>query len=245
METEKELNKALSDIYSDLEKLQSAREQIEIVTESSNELTNSTSNLLKELKKFSNQILKEKSTNISQLTESLNDFENKINKISEKGNQSISEYIDSFKKQIVNVIEQFSNHIATNEKNLNAISNLTNEKIGVKIKEFENATKDLKINTEKSIEEIKTEAINKIEIQEQIISKTIAKIEDTNLKNIELISIITKYDIPKRLEDIDKKLAIQINQGNLNKKLLIIILSFFGFIGLIALFILYKVVWKL
>ena len=65
---EKELNKVLADIYSDLEKLQSAREQVEIVTESSKELTLVTSTLLKELKEFSNQFGKENSRSIYQLT---------------------------------------------------------------------------------------------------------------------------------------------------------------------------------
>jgi len=240
METEKELNRVLADIYSDLEKLQSAREQVEIVTESSKELTSVTSTLLKELKEFSNQFRKENSSNISQLTKSLNDFESKINKISEKGNQSINEYIFSFKKQIIGVIEQFSQQIANNEKNLNAISNLNNEKIGNKIEEFEKATKDLKINAENGIEEIKVVAISKIEIQEQIISKTIVNIEDTNLKNKDLIAIITKYDIPKRLEDIDEKLVIQFNQNKLIKKLLIVVISLIGLGGIVAIGLIVK-----
>ncbi len=233
METEKELNKVLADIYSDLEKLQSAREQVEIVTESSRELTSVTSTLLKELKEFSNQFGNENSNNIFQLTKSLNDFEIKINNISEKGNQSIDEYIASFKKQIFGVIEQFSQQIANNEKNLNAISNLNNEKIGNRIEEFEKTTKDLKINAEKGIEEIKAVAIGKIEIQEQIISKTIANIENTNLKNKELIAIITEYDIPNRVEDINEKLVIQFNQNKLIKKLLIAVLILIG-LGCIA-----------
>jgi len=240
MQTEKELNKALSEIYSDLEKLQSAREQVEIVTENSRELTSATSILLKELREFSNQFGKENSSNILQLTKSLSDFENKINKVSEKGNQSISEYIESFKKQIVGVIEQFSKQLSDNEKNLNAISNLNNEKIGKKILEFEETTKDLKINAEKGIEEIKTVAISKIVNQEQIISKTISNIEDTNLKNQELIAIITEYDIPKRLEDIDNKLVNQFNQNKLIKKLLIVVLSLIGLGGIVAIGLIVK-----
>lgn len=331
METEKELNKVLADIYSDLEKLQSAREQVEIVTENSKDLTLTTSTLLKELRELSNQFGKENSSNISQLTRGLNDFESKINKISEKGNQSIDEYIASFKKQIIGVIEQFSQQLANNEKNLNAISNLNNEKIGnkieefvkttkdlkinaekgieeikavaiskieiqekiisktianiedtnlknfdffknqivgvidelsqqiahneknlmaisnlinekigEKIEEFEKTTKDLKLNTEKEIEEIKTVAINNIEIQEQIISKTIANIEETNLKNKELLNIITEYGIPKSLENINTKLEIQINQNELIKKLLIVILFLIGLGGLTALGLIVK-----
>ena len=74
------------------------------------------------------------------------------------------------------------------------------------------------MKAEKEKEEIKTVAISKIVNQEQIISKTIANIEDTNLKNQELIAIITEYDIPKRLEDIDNKLVNQFNQNKLIKK---------------------------
>lgn len=358
MGTEKELNKVLSEIYSDLEKLQSAREQVEIVTENSRELTSATSFLVKELREFSNQFGIEYWSNISQLTKSLSDFEDKINKVSEKGNQSISEYIESFKKQIVGVIEQFSKQLSDNEENLKIISNLNNEKIANKIFEFEETTKDLKINTEKEIEEIitvaisriekqeqissnaivniennlnaainwnndkiwekiiefekattlleiniekgleeiktvaistienheqisvktigrienninadinfniekiyktiekfekattdlkinvgkgideiKTVAINKIENQERIISKTIANIENTNLENKELISILTEYNIPKRLDGIDNKLLNQFHQSKLIKKLLIVVLSLIGLEAIVA-----------
>ncbi len=110
MQTE-ELNKALSEIYSDLEKLQSAREQVESVTESSKGLTTATANLLKELREFSNQLGKENSSNISQLTKSLIDFENKINKVYEKGNQLISEYdipkrLEDIDNKLVNQFNQ-------------------------------------------------------------------------------------------------------------------------------------------
>jgi len=211
MQTEKELNKALSEIYSDLEKLQSAREQVEIVTENSKELTTATSILLKELREFSNQFGTENSSNILQLTQSLNDFESKINEISEKGNQSISEYIESFKKQIDGVIE-----------------------------EFEETTKDLRINAEKGIEEIKTVAVSKIENQEQIISKIIESIEKTNSKANELIAIITNYDIPNSLEIINHKLDAQEKIIKLNKVLLIATLSVLGIGGIIAIVLLIK-----
>lgn len=242
METEKELNKVLSDIYSDLEKLQSAREQVEIVTESSKELSSATSTLLKELREFSNQFGKENSSNISQLAKSLNDFESKINKISEKGNQSIDEYIVSFKKQIVGVIEQISQQIANNEKNLNAIFDLNNEKIGYKIEEFERTTEDLKINAEKGIEEIKTFAISKIEIQEQIISKTIESIEKTNSKANELIAIIFNYDIPNSLEILNQNMNAQEKINKTNKVLLISILCVLGIFGIISIILLIKFV---
>lgn len=225
---ENELNKVLSDIYSEMEKLQSAREQVEIITESSKELTMVTSILLKELRDFSNHFGKENLSNVSQLNKSLIDFESKINKISEKGNESINEYIVSFKNHIIVVIEEFSQQIAINENNLTAISNLSNQKISYNIEEFEKTTKNLKINAENGIEEIKRVALNKIEIQEQIISKTIANIENINTKNKKLITTITEFDIPKRLEEIDNKLVIQFNQNKLIKKLLIVVLFLLG-----------------
>ena len=103
MEKNNELNAALSDLYSDLEKLQSARDQVETVTESSKDLTESIARLLKELNEFSIQFGKRNSNKISQLNKSLDDFEIKISSISEKGNDSISEYIEGFKNQTADV----------------------------------------------------------------------------------------------------------------------------------------------
>ena len=97
MEIKNDLNKALSELYSDLENLQSAREQVEIVTSSSKGLTKSTSTLLQELREFSNQFGETNTSNISQLTQSLEQFENRINSISDKGNESILDYIETFK----------------------------------------------------------------------------------------------------------------------------------------------------
>ena len=324
MDTMKELNKALSDIYSDLEKLQNAREQVEIVTKSSNELAKSTSILLEKLKELANQFGEENSNNNSKLTRTLVEFENKINDISEKGNDSISEYIESFKKQIVGVIEQFSMQLANNEKNLNAISNLNNEKISNKIEEFGRRTNDLKNNTENviekiqtlalsnienqeeiisrtiseyvesfkkqidgvieqfsiqlvdtekslntisnlnnekiskkihefekttndlktiaenGIEKIETIAISKIENQEEIISKTIESIQNTNFKADKLIEVITNYDIPNSLETINQKLDFQEKVNKMNKTLLILLLSIIGIGGAVAIGLLIK-----
>lgn len=240
MITEKEINKALSDIYSDLEKLQSAREQVEIVTQSSNELTKSTSTLLENLKELANQFGEENSSNIFQLTKTLVEFENKINDISEKGNDSISNYIESFRKQIVGVIEQFSKQLADNEKNLNAISNLNNEKIGKKIEEFEKTTNDLKTNAENGIKEIQTLAISKIEIQEKIIAKTIESIQNANSKADKLIEVITNYNIPDSLEKINQKLDYQEKVNKMNKTLLIVLISIIGIGGAVAIGILIK-----
>jgi hypothetical protein len=206
-----ELNKALSEIYSDLEKLQSARNQVQIVTDSSKELTMATSNLLKELRIFSNQFGEDNSSNLFQLTKSLNDFEDKINEISKKGNESIDNQIVYFKKQI-------DEHIIV----------------------FKQTTEDLKINTEKGIEEIKTVAIVKIENQEQIITKTIECIEKTNTKANELIDIITNYDIPNSLEMINQKLDTQLKASKLNKVLLIATLSLLGIVGTMTIVLLMK-----
>jgi hypothetical protein len=117
---------------------------------------------------------------------------------------------------------------------------LNNEKIGNKIEEFEKTTKELKVHAEKGIEEIKTVAISKIEIQEQIISKTIENIEKTNFKASELIAIITSYDIPNSLEIINQKLDDQEKINKFNKVLLISILSVIAIGGIIAMVLLIK-----
>jgi hypothetical protein len=228
MSTENELNKSLSEIYINLESLQNAREQVEIVTKSSDDLTKSTSMLLQQLKEFSNQFGKENTNTFSQLTQSLDSFEYKINNISEKGNESISEYIKTFKKQIVVVIDQFSKQISENKKNLTTINSLNNEKIGQKIKQFEETTKDLKVNAEQGIEIIKSIAIAQIEKQEKEISKTILHIVETNSKTERLIKIITNYDIPNNLENLDNKIESIITKNKSLRTMLFVIIGLLG-----------------
>jgi|GEM_PF-6523277 hypothetical protein len=241
MSTEKKINKVLSDIYSDLEKLQSAREQVEIVTENSRDLTSAISILLKELREYSNQLGEENSKNISKLSKSLSDFEIILNIVSEKGNQSISQYIETFRIKIADVIEQLSKQLSDNAKKLNNISNLNNEKISTTILEFEQSTKDLKTSTEKEIEEIKNVAISKIENQVKIISKTIESVENTNSKVDRLIEVLTNYNIPNSLEKINEKLDCQKKANKMNKTLLIVLLSIIGIVGVVAIGILIKV----
>ncbi len=212
MGTEKELNKALSDIYSDLEKLQNAREQVEFVTESSKSLTESTSILLQELREFSNQFGEENTSNISQLTNSLEEFESKINIISEKGNKSISDYIETFKSQIVDVIDQFSKQIAENEKNLTTINNLNNERISEKIGQFEKSAKELKINVEEEIKEIKSVTIDKVNKGVNEFSKQIAE----NEKNLSAINNLNSEKINEKIEQFEKTtkdLKVNAEQG--------------------------------
>jgi hypothetical protein len=239
MSTENELNKSLSEIYTNLESLQNAREQVEIVTKSSEGLTKSTSMLLQQLREFSNQFGKENTNTFSQLTQSLDSFEYKINNISEKGNESISEYIKTFKKQIVVVIDQFSKQISENKKNLTTINSLNNEKIGQKIKQFEETTKDLKVNAEQGIEIIKSIAIAQIEKQEKEISKTILHIAETNLKTESLIKIIKNYDIPNSLENLDNKIESIVTENKSLKTMLFVIIGLLGLsiIGLLVKFL--------
>jgi t-SNARE complex subunit (syntaxin) len=221
MSTENELNKSLSEIYTNLESLQNAREQVEIVTKSSEGLTKSTSMLLQQLREFSNQFGKENTNTFSQLTQSLDSFEYKINNISEKGNESISEYIEIFKSQIVTVIDQFSEQIAENEKNLLAINNLNNEKIREKIEQFEKTTTDLKLSAETGINDVKNIALNEI-------SKTIQHIIETNSKADKLIGVITNYDIPNSLEILNQKIDVQAKENKLMKILLFLIIGLLG-----------------
>lgn len=128
MET-KELNKVLSDVYSDLEKLQSAREQVETVTKSSNNLTNATFDLAKEVKQIADKIKDETTTVISTFSEKLIEFESKLNSTSETGQNSIKDQVGKFRAS--------SNElISTAEKSINelkAISTKTLEEKDVEI----------------------------------------------------------------------------------------------------------------
>jgi len=237
---EKDLNKVLSEIYVDLENLQTAREQVEIVTENGKELIAITSNLIKELKDFANKVGNENTSNITQLNKSLVDFESKISSLSEKGIHSFENYISTFKNHTSTIIDDFSKQIENNEKNLKEINKLSYERIWSTIEEFEKNINNLKEHSEIKIEEIKSDAIAKIKIQEQIISKTIESIEATNSNNKELISTINNYDIPKYLETIDHKLTAQAKKNDQIIKIMFASLS----ISSIVLFILIYVILK-
>ncbi len=236
MNTENELNKALSNIYTDLENLQSAREQVEIVTKSSEDLTKSISILLDALSLFSNHFSKENTSNVDKLTKSLDEFEDKINLISEKGDKSISEYIISFKEQVDVVIDDFSKQILENEKNLTTINILNNEKISKRIEQFEKTTTDLKANAEQGVENIKAIAIAKIEKQEKEVYKTIEHILETNSITKKLIEVITNYDIPNSLESLNHKLDGLAKENKSLKAMLFIITGLIG-ISIIGLLI--------
>ena len=236
MNTENELNKALSKIYTDLGSLQSAREQVEIVTKSTQDLTKSTSILLAEVSLFSNQFGKENTSNINKLTKSLDVFEDKINLISEKGDKSISKYIIAFKEQVVVIIDDFSKQISENEKNLTTINILNNEKISEKIKQFEKTTNDLKVKAEQGIENIKSIAIAQIEKQETEVSKTIEHILETNSITKKLTEVLTNYDIPNSLESLNKKLEGLAKEIKSLKAMLFIITGLIG-ISIIGLLI--------
>lgn len=128
MET-KELNKALSEIYSDLEKLQSAREQVEAVTKSSNSLTNVTSELAKDVKQIADKIKDETTTVISTFSEKLIEFESKLNSTSETGQNNINDQVGKFR-------ESSNELISTAEKSimeLKSISTKTLEQKDVEI----------------------------------------------------------------------------------------------------------------
>lgn len=236
MNTENELNKALSKIYTDLGSLQSAREQVEIVTKSTQDLTKSTSILLAELSLFSNQFGKENTSNVDKLTKSLDVFENKINLISEKGNKSISKYIIAFKEQVVVIIDDFSKQISENEKNLTTINILNNEKIDKRIEQFEKTTTDLKVNAEQGVENIKAIAIAQIEKQEKEVYKTIEHILETNSITKKLIEVVTNYDIPNSLESLNHKLDGLAKDNKSIKAMLFIITGLIG-ISIIGLLI--------
>ncbi len=229
MSSENELNKALAELYSDLEKLQSARKQVEIVTESSNELAKSTSTLINQISEFTKQLGMENSSNITNLNDSLVQFETQTNDLKNFTKNAIEQMlsiaikkIEEQEQKISKTIESIDETVNSNYKNLS--------------KNYETKSNELNEFLRKSIEQIQELALNNINEQEQKISKTIQYIEKSNSKTESLIEIISKWDIPKSLEQINQKFDSQKNINNFFL-ILILLLSVVGSISSILVFL--------
>lgn len=231
------LNKTLAKLETSLRSIDSARKQVETVSESSKSLTEATTELLKEIKQLSVQFEKGNLENISQLTNSLNDFETKIGLIATKADKVIVEKIKHFKKETSDVISKYFSQITESEQKLSRLNDASHKNIANVVEEFKKSTDTLKKDTEEKTEEIKSIAINEIRDQEKEISKTINYIIETGSKVQNLINTLSGFDLPKSLEDLHQKLDSQVKQSKVIMLLLYIIIGLIGVGGGLAILI--------
>jgi len=97
METEK-INQALAQLEISLKELDSARAQVEKVTNSGNNFANAASSLVKEVKQLADKIASETSKTISGFSDKITALEASINNTTKEGQKKISSEVEKFIK---------------------------------------------------------------------------------------------------------------------------------------------------
>lgn len=195
MATENQLNKILSKIYVDLESLQNAREQVEKVTNSSNNLTLSTSKLAKEVKSFADIVKAELLTTISTFTKQLNQSGKSIN--------------SSFDSSSIHIKDK----IIASDKYVQEKINESDKNIQVKIDKFREDVNKLRDDSKVTIAEITTISKKSLISQNQALDATIKVINNYIVKVQSLIDVLKTASIPEKLKELQKA------STNLNEKL--------------------------
>lgn len=109
------INKTLTDLETSLRDLDSARKQVEVVSESSLSLTAATSDLIKEIKQLSNQFEKSNSFVLSQLTKSLDEFKKTTSEL-QKNTLLV---IEDMKSDAISIIKNQEKEITKTIKHIN------------------------------------------------------------------------------------------------------------------------------
>lgn len=148
------INQSVAQIQDSLGKLDSARAQVEKVTESGNELTKATHKLALDVKNIAEVIKHETSSVIIDFSQGLQDLDNKIDRSINKGENSITVEVDKFKKT-TKVLESFTDK-AINEAKLLSVETIKKQELEIektmnimvanfsdKLVQFENTVEDV------------------------------------------------------------------------------------------------------
>lgn len=117
METEK-INQALAQLEISLKELDSARAQVEKVTDSGNNLANATSSLVKDVKQLADKIATETSKIITGFSDKIAALEASINNTTKEGQKKISSEVEKF-------IKTTSDLKSNNESTISDFKNLS------------------------------------------------------------------------------------------------------------------------
>ena len=206
MEMEK-INQSLAQLEENLKSLDSARKQVEIVTNGSNELTKTTLLLIQEVNDFAMQIGDNTTAIIINFENKLSDFETRINHTASLGQETIVDEVAKFgirTSEIKTTVENSINEIKSlsieiiqkqeisNSETLNSVSKLV---------EFEIVT-----------------AINKLEAE---VVKLIDADFTSLFDNLQIVLINqTREDLALELSKIDEKsTTLQAKIENLNAEI--------------------------
>jgi hypothetical protein len=209
MNTDK-INETLATLETNLRNITAAREQVEMVTNSSDNLLNSVSNLLVEIKQLSNHFKERQESNFKDLKE----YKILTDDLTTRQKSFIGEISNTQQKQTRDL-----------EHKLNAIVAETKTDFNLQIKDFKSEIKELKTNTENEILEIKELSINSIKQQTLEISNCLQEFNILSNENNNNIENFEK-SLNNKLEANNKKYSI------FSVLLIVIIISGFVYINI-------------
>ena len=212
METET-INNALAKLENDLRKIDSARVQVEQVTNSSNGLTNATHKLVIEVKNLALSIKNETVVILSDFSDQLTNFDQKIDQLIGKSEKKISEHIRQFETSVKNLENNANDAISKTgtlaadslkkheEKTREDFDKIANNLVG-KFSELENCLKDLSEKSRKNIgdelekftkatRQFEADATSTIKEVKKDATIAIKKQEESASKSIELLGEYT------------------------------------------------------
>jgi len=169
------INQSLAQLEESLKNLDSARKQVELVTNGSNELTKNTSILIKEVNDFALQIGRNTEKIIVDFESKLKEFEIKINQSASLGHETIVSEITEFGVRTA--------EIKTNaESSINEIQNLSKQTILEQKSEVSKILNSSFVDAEKNITVLTQYLSDKISSFHEIILNT----SELTQKNISL-----------------------------------------------------------
>ncbi len=169
------INQSLAQLEESLKNLDSARKQVELVTNGSNELTKNTSILIKEVNDFALQIGRNTEKIIVDFESKLKEFEIKINQSASLGHETIVSEITEFGVRTAEIK-------TTVESSINEIQNLSKQTILEQKSEVSKILNSSFVDAEKNITVLTQYLSDKISSFHEIILNT----SELTQKNISL-----------------------------------------------------------
>lgn len=209
---EKEINKALSELYTSLEQLQSARKQVEIVTDSSTTLSGAIEKLLQEIQKYSNELNDSNAIRNEHLDSLLKNFERKLKDISIERNNELSVFAKNFDSQLKNLIKSAKSQLNADKISFESLYESNNSKLKEILDQFNRNTNSLKELTERSILEVKDLSVSELSSQNKKIGQTISHIQSLLEQIGFLVSYLQQSEISENLDKLKHKIDTQ-NKG--------------------------------
>lgn len=199
------LNRSLSKIANSLKEVDSARIQVEKVTQGGASLTAATHNLATEVKQLAEDIKSETTKVIEGFAERLEGLEKSIDLVTVKSHKTISEEIEKFADSTKNLQEKYSaTLIKINSSQAESLNGLGSA--------FEKSSGQMLSEAKETVLEVKTLAIDTIKEEKDEISKTIKAINQYSSEIGKLLNQIAGMKLPGRLDNLSRQIEKSVKQ---------------------------------